>query len=384
MATKTHRLIFRTILVLLLGTLSLTLAASAGARPAKGGLLTSSRLGYVPARQLTRGPWIKRVVQNHRVRKAQRLQGKIERSLDSKRRPGNLFGLIKQGKYHNMVLRGTTDGGSAVTIITGKHRGFPFVTNKGSWDNFQVKIGDRSFAVNGADLSGLKIRFAGKGETRRVKVSYSGPATEHQAVSRRAADYDKRRLPEPVSKGTRQVSFQVELSARSLGMLPMGITGVMGMEYFPNQVKASARGKLTVGGREHGFNKAAGELETGRMSNLSKKRVMAAVYDYQGVSGPDGVGHVAFVGKGAGTASKGTLVSKLARVMNGVARVAGTRSFAFGPQGIRHNQTLQTQNARIVDHDVVKFKNGVTLERRMVEVTDGSGKVHRGLQERFF
>ena len=383
MATlRTHR-IHRALTTILIGALALTLATAAEARPASR-LLTSSKLGYVPPRKVTRGPWIKRVVTNHRVRKAQRLQAKIEGTLDTRRRPGNLFGLIKQGRYHNMVLRGQTDGGAPVTIITGKHRGFPFVSNKGNWDNFQVKVGGKSYAVHGSDLAGLKISFSGKGDAKKVLVSYKGPATEHKTTALKMQDYDKRRLPAPTTRGKKQVSFQVELSARSLGMLPMGLTGVMGMEYFPNKLQARSRGKLSVGAEEHGLNKMAGELETGRMSNLSQKRVMAAVYDYRGLAGQDGVGHVAFVGKGAGTAKKGALSRGLARLMNGVARVMGTRSFGFGPEGMRHNKTLQAQSGRIVGHDVVKFDNGVTLERRMVEVKDNEGKTHRGLQERFF
>ena len=373
----------RTLTYILIGALALTLATAAEARP-QSRLLTSSKLGYVPPKKLTRGPWIKRVVTNHRVRKAQRLQAKIEGSLNTKRRPGNLFGLIKQGRYHNMVLRGQTNGGAPVTIITGKHRGFPFVSNKGNWDNFQVKVGDKSYAVHGSNMAGLKISFNGKGDARKVLVSYKGPATEHKTTSLKMQDYDKRRLPAPTKKGTRQVSFQVELSAKSLGMLPMGVTGVMGMEYFPNKLQGKVRGKLAVGGQEHGFNKVGGELESGRMSNISKKRVMAAVYDYRGVAGKGGVGHVSFVGKGAGTARKGALSRGLARLMNGVAKVVGTRSFGFGPEGMRHNKTLQARDGRIVDHSVVKFDNGVTLERRMVEVTDSAGKTHRGLQERFF
>ena len=367
--------------IVLVAALTLTLTTAADARP-KGGL-TSSRLGYVPAKKVTRGPWIKRVVTNHRVRKAQRLQASIEGSLVTKRRPGNLFGLIKQGKYHNMVLRGQTDSGKPVTIITGKHRGFPFVSKQGNWDNVQVKVGNQSFSINHSDMSRLKISFAGKGDNKKVRVSYDGVALEHTPTSHRMQDYDKRRLPATTSRGYKPIAFQVELSARSLGMLPMGVPGVMGMEYFPNKLQATARGKLEVGGKVHGFNKGAGELESGRMSNPSSKRVMAAVYDYRGLAG-DGVGHVAFVGKGAGTASKNPLTRGLSRVMNGVARVLGTRSFGFGPDGMRHNKTLQVRDGRILDHDVVKFPNGVTLERRMVEVKDQSGKTHRGLQERFF
>ena len=372
----------RTLTTILIGALALTLATAAEARPSSR-LLTSSRLGYVPPAKVTRGSWIKRVVTNHRVRKAQRLQGKIEGSLDTRRRPGNLFGLIKQGRYHNMVLRGQTDSGVPVTIITGKHRGFPFVSSKGNWDNFQVKVGDSSYAINGKDMAGLKIAFSGKGDNKKVLVSYKGWAVEHRTTFARMNDHDKRRLPAPSAKGVKPVSFQVELSARSLGMLPMGVPGVMGMEYFPNKVQAAARGKLKVGTTEHGFNKAAGELEIGRMSNLSQERVMAAVYDYRGVAG-ENVGHVSFVGKGAGTASKGALSRGLARIMDGVARVVGTRSFGFGPEGMRHDKTLQVTDGRIVSHDVVKFDNGVTLERRMVEVTDSAGKTHSGLQERFF
>jgi len=385
MATQ-HRNIVRihkALSTVLVAALALTMATAAEARPANR-LLTSSKLGYVPGKKVTKGPWIKRVVTNHRVRKAQRLQSKIEGSLDTKRRPGNLFGLIKQGRYHNMVLRGQTDNGTPVTVITGKHRGFPFVSKKGNWDNFQVKVGNKSYAINHSDMSRLKISFKGKGDNKKVKVSYDGVALEQKTTSHRMQDYDKRRLPAPVSKGYKPVSFQVEMSAKSLGMLPMGVTGVMGMEYFPNKVQATAKGKLTVGSKVHGFNKAAGELETGRMSNLSKKRVMAAVYDYRGVAGEGGVGHVAFVGKGAGTAKKGALSRGLAKVMNGVARVMGTRSFGFGPEGMRHNKTLQVRDGRIVGHDVIQFPNGVTLERRMVEVKDNAGKTHRGLQERFF
>ncbi len=367
---------------LLVVALTLTLTTAAQARPQSR--LTSSRMGYVPAKKVTKGPWIKRVVTNHRVRKAQRLQASVEGSQVTKRRPGNLFGLIKQGKYHNVVLRGQTDNGTPVTIITGKHRGFPFVTKKGNWDNFQVKVGNKSFAINHSDLSRLKISFSGKGDNKKVRVSYDGVALEHSPTSHRTQDYDKRRLPATTSRGYKPVSFQVELSAKALGMLPMGASGVMGMEYFPNKVQATARGKLKVGDTEHGFNKGAGELESGRMSNLSKKRVMAAVYDYRGVAGPDGVGHVAFVGKGAGTSGKGALSRGLAKMMNGVARLLGTRSFGFGPEGMRHDKTLQGRDGRIVGHDVVKFDNGVTLERRMVEVKDSNGKIHRGLQERFF
>lgn len=372
-------------LSLLLGCgLLLAREPAAEARPAAP-LLTNSRLGYVPPRPVTKGPWIKRKVQNIRVRRAQRLQQNIERNLDSgKRRPGNLFGLIKRGKYHNMVLQGVTTGGQAVTVITGKHRGFPFVSKKGNWDNFQLRVGAKSYAINGADLQHLKIQFKGGAEAKKVLVSYNGPVTEHQTTAHKVQDFHRKRLPAPAAKGTRRASFQVELSAKALGMMPMGVAGVFGMEYFPNSVKSAAGGKLAIDGRELGLRKVTGELESGRMSNVSAKRALTAVYDYRGVAGPGGTGHVAFTGKGAGSGKPGKLRRLLDKAFNGVARVAGTRSFGHGPEGIRHNKTLQAQGGRVIDHDVIKFQNGVTLERRQVELKDASGQVHRGLQERFF
>ncbi len=349
------------------------------------GPLSNSRSRYVPAKLVKKGPWLKRKIQNHRVRKARRLQRGMEKNLQpQKKELKNLFGLIKRGQYHNMVLRGATSGGEAVTIVAGKHRGFPFVSNKANWDNVQLQVGKRSFAINNDNLSRLTIAFKGKGEAKKVLVSYDGPVNEQRLTAHSMKKYDRKKLPAPGKLGTKSASFQVEMSVKSLGMMPIGLPGVFGMEYFPNQVKASKGGRLVVDGKQLGLKSVKGELESGRMSNLTSRRSLAAVYDYKGTSGPDASGHVAFVGKGAGSGKPGRLRKAFDKVFSGVARLTGSRSFGYGPEGIRHNAALSQKEGKIVAHDVVRFKNGVTLERRVVEVKDNKGKTHHGLQERFF
>jgi len=339
----------------------------------------------VPGKLVKKGPWLKRKIQNRRVRKAQKLQRKMEKSLQPQKKGlKNLFGLIKQGQYHNMVLRGATSGGEAVTIVAGKHRGFPFVSKKGNWDNVQLQVGKRTFAINNDNLSRLNIAFKGKGEAKKVLVSYDGPVTEQRLTAHSMKEYDRKKLPAPGKLGTRSAAFQVEMSVKSLGMLPMGLPGVFGMEYFPNQVKASKGGRLVVDGKQLGLKGVKGELESGRMSNLTSRRALAAVYDYKGTSGPDASGHVAFVGKGAGSGKPGRLRKAFDKVFSGVARLTGSRKFGYGPEGIRHDAALSQKEGKIVSHDVVRFQNGVTLERRVVEVKDTRGKTHHGLQERFF
>jgi len=366
--------------ILILLTLWLGFSVAAQAQPR---FLTTSKLGYVPAAPTGKGSWISRKIQAVRVRRSQRLLEKLESSPQVGRRSlGNLFGLIKRGHYHNLVLGGTTGDGAPVTIVAGKHRRFPFVSQAGNWDNVQVKVGDRSYAINRADLPRLSITFEGKGETRRIQLAYDGPLAEQQSGSHAMADFHRTRLPSPANKGTTAASLRLELDARSLGMLPMGLAGVVGMEYFPRKVEGT--GTLSIGGRRVALRKVGGEMETGRMSNLSAHRAVTAVYDYQGLTTADGTGHVSFTGRGAGSGKTSKLARVTDRVFDGIARVAGTRQFGLDAQGIRHDQPLSPAEGRIVAYDVVQFPNGVALERRVVEARDAQGKAYRGLQERFF
>ena len=118
----------------------------------------------------------------------------------------------------------------------------------------------------------------------------------------------------------------------------MGIPGVMGMEYFPHKVTSVSQGRLTIGKRTYTIAKGnlGGELESGRMSNITAHRGLAAVYDYRGIAAPDQTGHVKFKGRGIGSGKKGMGYKVIDKAFDKLAWFLGTRQFGFDANGINH------------------------------------------------
>lgn len=398
MKKTNNKSLTRALLVLVAWLICTGPAADADARSVLGKVtsavkqhLTSSRRGYVPARPAKKGFWPLRKLQNRRVRNSQKLLHRLESGAWKHERQANPL-LRTRGKYHNMVVRGKTSAGEEVSIIAGHHEKFPFVSNKGNWDNVQVRVGGKAYAIHDKSLKNFNIIFKGKGATKKVTLQYKGPMNQLAATPHDAATYANKKLPPPVIEKTVQADLRIRMSARSQGMIPMGVpglTGLMGMEYFPHAVKSApdsgrSRTRIKIDGRRYQV-KVRGGLETGRITVPEAMKLLgrraSSVYDYTFVNSADGTSHAAFKARSAGSGKKDLLNRAVDRALSTVMDLVGSRKYAVSPKGkLIHDARLPSGSGTIRSHDQITFPTspGMYLDRREVKV--GS---RTGLQEVF-